>query len=196
LDLLNHAIGQLYLQGRTAFGKEVYDLTVTTDILETLDYVDSQRIAAIGHSAGGHAAVFFLFADPRIKLGVPSCGLFSMVRFFREDARKRRLAALALPGLEAVGDSGDYLAMIAPRPMLLTRGLWEWGQDPDEAPFSKAHVQETRDMEAHARKTYLQYHVGDNLKVIYFDENDGNHDFPPQVREQSYKWVDRHLKAT
>jgi dienelactone hydrolase len=194
--LFNHRLGQLLLQGRTAFGKEAYDLMVTADILTSLDYVDTQHIGAIGHSAGGHNLVFFLFADPRVGLGVSSCGLFSVMNFFNDKARKKRIGGLALPALAKVGDSADYLAMIAPRPMLLTRGSWEWGQDPDEAPYSKAHVQETRDMEAHARKTYLRIGASDNLKVIYFDENGGNHDFPPHVREQSYKWIDQHLKAT
>ena len=38
--LLNHRVGQLLLRGRTAFGKETYDLMVATDVLMTLDYVD------------------------------------------------------------------------------------------------------------------------------------------------------------
>jgi dienelactone hydrolase len=98
-DLLNHRVGQLLLSGRNMFGKEVYDLQVATDILASLEYVDKDRIGAIGHSAGGNALIYFTFADPRIKVGVSSCGLFDLLRFFREDAPKKRLAAIALPGL-------------------------------------------------------------------------------------------------
>jgi hypothetical protein len=67
------------------------------------------------------------------------------------------------------------------------------GQGADEAPYSKAHVQGDRDTEARARKTYQGLGASDNLQLIYFDENGGNHDFPPKVREQTYKGIDQQL---
>ena len=194
--LLNHRVGQLLLRGRTAFGKETYDLMVATDVLMTLDYVDKGRIGAIGHSAGGHNLVFFMFGDSRIRAGVSSCGLFSILHFYSESAAKKRLAAFALPGLASVGDSADYLGLLSPRPVLLTRGLWEWGQTGDDATFSKKHVEETRETEAHARTFYERDSASQNLQTIYFDENGGNHDFPPNVREQTYAWLDQNLKHT
>jgi dienelactone hydrolase len=193
-DLLNHWVGQLLLSGRSMIGKEAYDLMVATDILSSLTYVDKQRIGAIGHSAGGNALIYFMFADPRIQAGVSSCGLFDMLRFFREDAPKRRMAAIALPGLAKLGCSADYLAFIAPRPVLLTRGLWEWGKDGEDEKFSKAHVQETRDMEAKARENYARLRASSTLQALYFDEAGGNHDFPPNVRGEAYAWLDHHLK--
>jgi dienelactone hydrolase len=193
-DLLNHWVGQLLLSGRNMMGKEVYDLMAATDVLLSLGYVDKDRVGAIGHSAGGNALIYFMFADPRIKVGVSSCGLFDMLRFFREDAPKRRMAAIALPGLRKVGDSADYLALIAPRPVMLTRGLWEWGADGEDARYSKAHVQETRDMEAKARLNYARLQASPHLQTVYFEEAGGNHDFPPNVRREAYEWTDRHLK--
>ena len=192
--LLNHRVGQLLLKGRNFIGKEVYDLMVGLDVLNSLRYVDKNRIGAIGHSAGGNSLAYFMFADTRVKVGVSSCGLFSMLRFFSEAALKKRLAAVALPGLAKVGDSGDYLAGIAPRPILLTRGLWEWGKDDEDKKFSQAHVQETRDMESRARKNYSSRGDSANLRAIYFDEDGGNHDFPPNVRRETYQWLDRTLK--
>jgi dienelactone hydrolase len=193
-SLLNHRVGQLLLKGRNFIGKEVYDLMVGVDVLNSLSYVDKNRIGAIGHSAGGNSLAYFMFADTRVKVGVSSCGLFSMLRFFSEAAPKKRLAAVALPGLAKVGDSGDYLAGIAPRPILLTRGLWEWGKDGEDKKFSEAHVQETRDMESRARKSYSSLGASANLRAIYFDEDGGNHDFPPSVRREAYLWLDRTLK--
>jgi hypothetical protein len=104
------------------------------------------------------------------------------------------MAAFALPGLVKVGDSADYLSLIAPRPVMLTRGLWEWGKDGKREQWSKNHVQETREMETKARKTYARAGKPDNLKTIYFDEAGGNHDFPPNVRKETYKWLDGFLK--
>lgn len=193
-DLLNHRVGQLLLAGRSFLGKEVYDLMLAVDVLHSLAYVDRGRIAALGHSAGGNSLVYFMFADPRVKAGVSSCGLFSMMRFFSEAAPKKRLAAIALPNLAKWGDSGDYLAGIAPRPILLTRGLWEWGKDGDEGRYSREHVQETRAMEAQAGKRYVDLGASANLSTIYFDEDGGNHDFPPTIRRQAYEWIDTCLK--
>jgi len=193
-QLQNHWVGQLLLRGRNGYGKEVYDSMVATDILRALDYVDAERIGAIGHSAGGNALVYFMFADERVHAGVSSCGLFDMCRFFDENAPMRRLAATALPNLAQVGSSADYLALIAPRPMLLTRGQWEWGKENGmREGWSKNHVEETKEMVARAREQYARLKATDKLSAIYFDEDGGNHAFPPHVRQQAYEWLDQQL---
>jgi len=166
---------------------------VVTDLLASLPFVDHDRIGAIGHSAGGHNLVFHMFLDRRIKCGVSSCGLFSVMNFYAEYAPKRRLAAYALPELERVGDSADYLAMVTPRAVRLTRGLWEWGTDGADRARSEAHVRETREIEARAREAYAEVGSTGNLEVVYFDEAGGNHDFPIGVRTDSYAWLERQL---
>ena len=194
LDLLNHRVGQLVLHGRTAMGKEAHDCMLGVDVLASLAYVDPARIGAIGHSAGGYALVFAMFLDPRIRAGVSSCGYFDPVRFFDEKAPKRRLAADALPGLARFGSGAGYLAGVAPRPLLLTRGLWEWGQDPDWRQASIDHVEETRRLVADAAPRYRAAGAPEALRALYFDENGGNHDFPPGVRREAYAWLEAQLK--
>ena len=44
------------------------------DVLETLPYADTSRLAVIGHSLGGHNAIFAALFDPRIKVIVSSSG--------------------------------------------------------------------------------------------------------------------------
>ncbi|NIR49784.1 acyl-CoA thioester hydrolase, partial [candidate division KSB1 bacterium] len=61
--------GQLILKGRTHFGKEVYDLMRAVDVLYTYDFVDRDKIGAIGHSAGGNVLVYFMFVDQRVTVG-------------------------------------------------------------------------------------------------------------------------------
>ena len=191
--LESHLTGQLVLMGRTHMGKEVYDLMRATDVLSSLDYVDPDRIGAIGHSAGGYALVFFMFMDTRIKCGASSCGFFELLNGYREDAPRPGSALSALPGLAKVGCTADYAAGVAPRPLLLTRGFWEWGRDGKWGVFSEKHVEETRQIEAHARETYRELDANDNLRVIYFDESGGNHAFPPGIKEQVYQWLDEHI---
>ncbi|WP_179188236.1 S9 family peptidase [Sphingomonas sp. IBVSS2] len=187
--LYDHRVGQLLLRGRNSIGKEVFDAMVATDLLASLPYVDPARIGGIGHSAGGMAMVHWMARDRRAKAGISSCGLFEMLNFYREDAIKRRSASIALPGLAALGRSADYLAMIAPRSVLLTRGRWEWGTKDEWRAASLRHVAETEDMVAHARARGS----GKSLEAIYFDEAGGNHDFPPGVREQAYAWLKTRL---
>jgi hypothetical protein len=136
-----------------------------------------------------------MFVDLRIKAGVSSCGLFDIVAWYDEKGPKRRSAAMSIPGLANHGSSGDYLALIAPRPLLLTRGLWEWGADNlENKEFSARHVEETRRMAAHARAEYRKLGHDSRLRVVYFDEAGGNHAFPPKVREVAYTWLEQHLQ--
>ena len=48
------------------------------DLLVSLPEVDSRRIAAIGHSLGGHNALFVAAFDKRIRAVITSCGFTSM----------------------------------------------------------------------------------------------------------------------
>ena len=192
-DLYNHRVGQVLLKGRTSPGKEAYDLMRAVDVLYSLDVVDTNRIGAIGHSAGGYNLVYFMFADPRVKAGISSCGFFELLNFFNDKEPVKRWASSALPGLAKVGKSADYLAALAPRPILLTRGKGEWSGHPDGERRSAKHVQETVDLERYSRERYQALNAGDNLKVIYFD---GGHFFTLSVKKIAYHWLDKYLNPT
>lgn len=184
--------GQMILSGRTYFGKEVYDLMRATDVLTSLDYVDKEKIGAIGHSAGGNVLVYFMFVDKRIKVGVSSCGFFELMDYYNDKEKTFANAVFAIPGLAKIGKSMDYFAYLAPRPFLFTRGKWEYGKENEgEKTLSEEHVSETKDIEAYVRKSYINLNVSDNLKSIYFE---GGHSFPAEVRDSAYKFIDNYLK--
>ncbi|MDR1746741.1 MAG: alpha/beta fold hydrolase [Tannerella sp.] len=46
----------------------------SVDVLESLPFVDKERIGVIGHSLGGHNAMWVASFEPRLKLIVSSCG--------------------------------------------------------------------------------------------------------------------------
>ena len=54
--------------------KGVFDAMRAVDVLEAQPFVDSSKIAAIGHSLGGHNSIFAAVFDTRIKVIVSSCG--------------------------------------------------------------------------------------------------------------------------
>ena len=193
-DAESHWVGQLIMQGRTNTGKEVYDLTRAVDVLYTYDFVDTNRIGAIGHSGGGYNLVPFVFYDTRVDLAVSSCGFFETTYWFHEHAAKKRGSSAALPGILNVGIASDFLAYIAPRPLLLTRGLHEWGDSGKWATFSQLDVDEYEHIERYIRPVYNDLGAGDEFEVLFFDEQGGRHAFPPGVKRTVYGWIDRHLK--
>jgi hypothetical protein len=131
--------------------------------------------------------VYFMFLDPRIKLGVSSCGFYELLEDFSDHDRSFSNSVFAIPGLATIGRSADYLAFIAPRPVLLTRGLRELSTEEQ----SQQHIKKTKNIEAYVRNRHSQLQVPDQLEVIYFD---GGHEFPEEVRNTAYEWIDSFLK--
>jgi dienelactone hydrolase len=179
--------GQLILSGRTHMGKEIYDLTRAVDVLTSYDFVDQDRIGAIGHSAGGNVLVYFMFVDKRVRVGVSSCGFYDLIDDFEDDDQSFSNSVFAIPSLAKLGRSADYLAFLAPRPFLMTRGLNELESEGE----SKKHVAKAKSIERRVSPRYNQLNAGENFKTIYFE---GGHDFPPEVRKQAYQWLDSHLQ--
>ena len=190
----SHWVGQLLMQGRTHNGKEAYDLTRAVDVLYQYNFVDTSRIGAIGHSGGGHNLVPFVFADDRIKAAVSSCGFFETTYWFHENAAKKRGSQGALPGLLDIGIMTDYLAYIAPRPIMLTRGLHEWGDQGKWKQFSELDVIEYQHIEKYVGAEYARLGEEENFKILYFGEDGGRHALPPGVKTEVFNWLDFHLK--
>ncbi|WP_157491180.1 S9 family peptidase [Flammeovirga sp. SJP92] len=185
---------QLLLKGRSVPGKMAYDLSRATDVLYTMDCIDQSKIGAIGHSGGGVALLYFMAYDERVKLGVSSCGLVEFLDYFDQNSAQRPPAAIVIPGLAEAGGDVAYLSSISPRPMLLTRGKSEYGKWNDmQIEYSKRHVASTEKMVAQAKTTNSEKGVENNIEVIYFDENNGQHSFPPKVKEEVFNWIDNKI---
>ncbi len=89
--------GQMILNGRTYFGKEVYDLMRAVDVLSSFGFVDKEKIGAIGHSAAGNILVYFMFVDKRIQVGVSSCGLFDLINYYNDQETSFANSVFAIP---------------------------------------------------------------------------------------------------
>ncbi len=55
------------------------------DLLQALPQVDAQRLGVIGHSLGGHNALFVAAFDERLKAVVTSCGFTSLAKYYNGD---------------------------------------------------------------------------------------------------------------
>ncbi|MBN1489549.1 MAG: dienelactone hydrolase family protein [Phycisphaerae bacterium] len=170
--------------GWSFIGKMVWDVSRVVDYLETLPYVDSLRIGAIGHSHGAYGAVFAAAFEPRISLAIASCG-FNTFRADPTPERWSHMTALIpqlgtyLPDVAAIPfDWHDIFAQIAPRPLY----IWYATQD-RIFPNTQGLDAVLKDV----RTVYGLYGAADDLEWHAFD---GPHSFLAPARAQAYTWLD------
>ena len=160
------------------------------DLLCGLKEVDPQRIGVIGHSLGGHNAMFLAAFDSRVKAVVSSCGWTMLADYHggkidgwtgeRYMPRLRTVYGLD-PG-RAPFDFDEVVAAIAPRAFFSNSPL----RDDN---FAVAGV---RKAEVKAREVFTLLRASDQFVVRY---PDSGHDFPPEVRQEAYAFLDRVLCA-
>ncbi|NLM11268.1 MAG: prolyl oligopeptidase family serine peptidase [Clostridiaceae bacterium] len=165
--------------GSSLQAKYLSDLTRGVDFLESLDYVDSSRIGAIGHSLGGQETMWLTWFDKRIKAAVCSCGISQMKSIFRDNINHN--FAMYSFGILNVGDIADLVCDIAPRPFMMTSGSSDYI-------FPMDGVMEIREK---AEKKYKELGVSDHFRSVLFN---GGHSFPDDVKDKAYDFLDRFLK--
>ncbi len=158
------------------------------DLLETLDEVDSTKIGAIGHSLGGHNALFLGAFDERIKVMVTSCGFTSMKKYYNGDLNGWSHKGY-MPRIKEIYkcnpdllpfDFTEILGTLAPRPVFINAPLHD----------DNFEVTGVDDCVQSAKKVYALYKTEENLKVVH---PDCGHDFPPEIREEAYRFLDKYL---
>ncbi len=179
--------------------KAIFDNTRCVDFLQSKEFVDPERIGVIGHSLGGHNAMYTAAFDIRIKVVVTSCG-WTLNRYYNnynEAMRKKygsrlwgfvqpRYCPLALTkyNLELERWPFDYdqlIAVIAPRPFFSNSPIHD----------ANFNVEGVRVGIANASGVYHLFNAGEHLQVRY---PVANHDFPPLVRYEAYDFLDFYLK--
>lgn len=167
--------------------KAVWDNIRAIDLLETLPEVDASRIGAIGHSLGGHNAIFTAVFEPRIQAVVSSCGFSSMqkddVPSWTGPRYMPRMATDFKNDPKQVPfDFHELVAALAPRPFFASAAT----QDSD---FDVTGVQ---DVLAAAKPIYMLFGAADQLVGHY---PKAGHSFPDDSRRRAYDFLDRALMA-
>jgi dienelactone hydrolase len=158
------------------------------DLLRTLPEVDGRRIGCIGHSLGGHNSLYVATFDERIQVVVTSCGFNSFFKYFGGDltgwSHKGYMPRIA----EVYGkdpakmpfDFTEILGAMAPRAVFIN------------APLKDGNfLTGVDDCVEAARPVYALLKAQDRLVMT---QPDCEHDFPPEVREAAYRFVDGVLK--
>jgi len=186
-------------------GKMVWDLSRGIDYLQTLEFVDPQRIGCIGHSHGGYTTLCAMAFDHRITVGVSNCG-FDTFRYDGNTWRWSRATALlprlgfyitspylsmdfyrGVPDSEVINtpfDMHQLLGLIAPRPLFLSTS-------DEDFVFPNGGWSVRRSL-ARIEPVYRLFSAGDSLEAYFFS---AGHSFPGDASRRAYEWLDRWLKS-
>ncbi len=175
--------------------KAIQDNSRAIDLLETLDYVDTSRgVGAIGHSLGGHNAIYAAVFDQRISVIVSSCGFDSYLDYYEAAEKvwffgKGWCQIRYMPRLsdyrgrldEIPYDFHELLGALAPRPVFVNAPL-------HDSNFVAASVDRCA---AAARPVYKL--LGDEKKLV-IRHPDSDHNFPDDMRKEAYELIDSVLR--
>ncbi len=180
-----------YLHGyASATMKGIWNHMRAVDLLQSLPAVNAARIGAIGHSLGGHNTLFVGVFDQRIRAMVTSCGFNSFRKYYRGDltgwSHKGYMPLIAeIYGKDPTRmpfDFPEILAALAPRPVFVNAPLRD----------SNFEVSGVKDCMEAAMPVYSKiFHAKERLVAVYPDIG---HEFPPQIRQAAYQFLDRWLQ--
>lgn len=166
--------------------KAVWDNIRAVDLLTSMEEVDADHIGVIGHSLGGHNAIFTAVFEPRLKVIVSSCGFSTMTkddvpswtgpRYMPRIASEFGNDAKRLPF-----DFPGLIASLAPRAVFISAST----KDDD---FDVTGVQDCVRL---AQPIFDLHKASAALHAIY---PDSPHDFPPAARQAAYEFIDHHLR--
>jgi hypothetical protein len=178
--------------------KGIFNHMRCVDLLQSLPDVDPDRIGVIGHSLGGHNAMFVAAFDPSIKVIVASCG-WTLMDYYNigEEASKKyggRLGPWAqeryMPLLRTrfnldperiPFDFDEVIAALAPRPFFSNSPLRD----------SNFDVNGVKKGITSASQVYSLLNAEQYLRAYY---PDAEHDFPSEVRLIAYNFIDSVLQ--
>ena len=167
------------------------------DLLNQRTDVDPERIGVIGHSLGGHNAIFAGAFDERLKVVVSSCGWTQMAYYdigpvgiqqyggrLGPWAQDRYMPPIRekyqLDGDKIPVDYHEMIALLAPRAFFSNSPV-------NDSNFDVLGVEEGMEK---AWDVYRFFGEEEKLQVRY---PDAEHDFPTKTRREAYEFVDKAL---
>jgi dienelactone hydrolase len=167
-----HAFGspreQLWSFG--PLGLQLWDSIRALDFLESLEDVDTTKIAMTGASGGGSQTFLLTAIDDRVRYSAP----VNMVSGYMQGGDFCENA----PGLRFDTSNVEIAAMMAPRPMLLVSATGDWTSHVPAEEFPAI------------RKIYELYGKGDAVDNVHID---APHNYNAQSRAAVYKFFGRQV---
>jgi dienelactone hydrolase len=174
---------------QSATMKGIWDHMRAVDVLQSRPEVDGAKIAAIGHSLGGHNSIFLAVFDERVKAVVSSCGYNAFTHYMKgniagwshEGYMPRLKSEYQLDLKKVPFDWPELVAAVAPRGLYTNAPL-------GDSNFDSVGV---KICETSARPVYELLGAS---KSFVFAYPDAEHDFPIKEREASYQFIEAELK--
>jgi acetyl esterase/lipase len=169
--------------------KGIWNHMRCVDLLVSRPDVDPERIGVIGHSLGGHNSMFVAVFDQRIKAVVSSCGWCPFHDYYGGKI-KGWTSTRYMPRLNDVYgldpdrvpfDFYEVVAALAPRAFFSNSPI-------SDSNFDVAGVKKAI---PRAQAVYDLLGASNGLQVRY---PESGHDFPDDVRFESYRFLDDVLK--
>jgi dienelactone hydrolase len=165
--------------------KGIWNHKRAVELLAALPEVDPERIGVIGHSLGGHNAIFVALFEPRIKTVVSSCGFNAFPYYYEGNVEgwshkgymPRLKTAYHLDLKRIPFDFPELIGALAPRPFFTNSPLRD----------ENFEVEGVRVCIRAARPIYALHRAEDDLVAEY---PDAPHAFVPEVREKAYEFLD------
>jgi len=167
----------LWPVGTPLIGLQVYDNRRAVDYLVSRPEVDPARLAVTGASGGGNQTLYAGATDDRLTAVIPVCGIGTYQAYLSTACCVCEVSA----GGVTYATTGDLLAMIAPRALLVISATRDGFQ------FS---VGEAAKSVARARERYRLMGHEDRISHVAIDSG---HDYNQPMREAMYGWVEKWL---
>lgn len=168
----------LFSAGLTWSGIWIWDDLRTLDYLASRPEVDAKRLGCVGLSVGGLRSGHMAALDPRIRAAV----VVGWMTAFGPCLRKHIWNTIGLtkivPGLYRQMDYPDFVALTAPRPLMVIHGS-------RDALFPPEGVRQAAD------KLTACYRKAGAAERFRFLEYDGPHEFNLEMQEQAFAWLKR-----
>lgn len=186
----------------SALGKAIWDSRLFVDVLCAQKEVDVERLACIGHSQGAIYTILTLAFDDRVKAGIASCGFrpyFADPEGAGKEGRGRwcrdrgwvgtpHLRELFKAGKPFPYDVHELVALAVPRAVFFHAARGDNKGNCSTAYYCSA-------MQGAFDEISKVYEFRSALARQFLPVwSAGGHDFPPEVREQAYEWLDLALR--
>lgn len=171
LQYLNDMAYRL-VQGDLLAATVLIDTAAAISALSAHPAVDPSRIGMLGHSYGGNVALLVTALDERVAF---ACASGSACTYRHRMATGTALDfAHVIPGILALGDIDDVVALIAPRPLLLVSA----SRDPYSA--------DAADVERAARPAWIARGAPEALEHHRYD---GQHALTAERSQRIVRWL-------
>jgi dienelactone hydrolase len=169
--------------------KAVSDNLRCIDLLQSRPDVDPDKLACIGHSLGGHNALFTAAFDTRIHVAVTSCGWTPFHHYYGGKQLINWAQDRYMPRVRDVYhadparmpfDFQEVIAAIAPRAVFSNSPTRDSNFDVDGVRLASAEI----------TRLYTLLGAADHFVVRYPDYA---HDFDDASRRDAYQFIDVHL---